>query len=67
MIDTIYHVGHLAVDRDIRDGRELTDEASKLDELASKLWRAAQAGKMILYQRRCMHGFEYHSRPIRGA
>lgn len=68
MIDVIYHIGHLAVDRDTRepDG-SLTEEADKLHEKAQRMMFAAEKGKVILYQRRCLHGFEYHCQPIKGA
>lgn len=68
MIDVIYHIGHLAVDRDTRepDG-SLTEEAKKLHEKAAEKLDAAEQGKLVLYQRRCIFGFEYHCRPIKGA
>ncbi len=67
-LDTIYHVGNLAVDREARgDDGQLTGRAAELDDLADRLWRAARRGKVILYQRRHPQGWEYHSVPVRGA
>ncbi len=57
-LDIIYHVGHLASDRE----RNLD-----LDLLASKMMANAELGRVLLYQRRSADGFEYHCRPVRGA
>ena len=74
MIDTIYHVGHLAFDRDIREPPEpghtvglRTKEADELHERALRMLQSSDMGKVFLYQKRCLHGFEYHCRMIRGA
>ena len=67
-IDVVYHVGYLDIDRDARDDEGyLTDAADALHERALKMLRAAELGKVILYQRRCEHGFEYHARAVKGA
>lgn len=77
-LDYIYHVGHLAVDRNERIGRlvglrlnpclgPLTEMAEKLEERAAALHLAARKGKVHLFQRRVPDGFEYHCRAIKGA
>ncbi len=69
-MDFIYHEGHLAVDRNLRDDQLVqTDEAAALDEKAERMMRASVAGKVVLYQkrRRSGYGFEYHARAIKGA
>lgn len=58
--DIIYHVGHLAIDREL-EGNDA------LHARATELYDAARRGAVILYQRRCYAGFEYHARFIRGA
>lgn len=58
MIDTVYHVGHLAIDR---------EKDPDLDSRASKMMANALDGKVTLYQRRVPEGFEYHCRAVRGA
>ena len=54
----VYYTGHLAIDR-------LQDAA--LDEMATKKMLLAETGKVRLYQRRCLHGFEYICVPVKGA
>ena len=68
MIDVVYHVGHLAVDRDVLDayGRRSAD-ADALTVVAWKMMAAAERGKVILYQRRVGDKFEYHARAVKGA
>ncbi len=67
-MDFIYHVGHLAIDRNIKNlNGSLTNEANKLHEKATRMLWLSDTGKAFLYQRRCMYGFEYHCRPITGA
>ena len=67
-IDVVYHVGHLAVDRDAAgiNGRR-SAEADDLNTLAYKMQRSAEHGKVILYQRRVDDKFEYHARAVKGA
>lgn len=61
-LDTIYHVGHLAVDREAD-----SENGVLLDKKASRLWSAAKQGEVHLYQRRCFLGFEYHCRAVKEA
>jgi hypothetical protein len=71
--DVVYHIGHLAVDRAIRDDESgetptpLTAEATALHDHATRLMALAEDGKAILYQRRCPYGFEYHAYFPKGA
>ena len=71
-MDFIYHVGHLAVDRNVRvsgfDG-PLTEAAEAVEEVAARMMNAATRGMVVLYQkrRRSGYGFEYHCVPVRGA
>jgi len=59
MIDTIYHTGFLAVDR---------EHDNRLDQRAMLMLDLAEKGKMTLYQRRiASYWYEYHCRPIKGA
>ncbi len=67
-MDFVYHTGHLAVDRDLKDDDGTrTGAADLLHEKATRLMWAAETGKAILYQKRCKYGFEYHCVPVKGA
>ena len=66
MIDTVYHVGHLAQDRG-GDTPTLTKTAAEraVDRKARLAMMAQVRGEAELYQRRCPEGFEYHCRLLR--
>jgi hypothetical protein len=57
-MDIIYYVGHLAIDR---------EKSDELNKKAIRMQQAVEAGKVVLYQKRCLQGFEYHCCPIKGA
>lgn len=63
MIDTIYHVGHLAQDRGSEKTVDMVTSAERaVDRKARLVMLAAVRGEAELYQRRCSKGFEYHCR-----
>ena len=59
MIDHVYYTGFLVIDRE----RDID-----LDLRATRMRLNAEAGKVMLYQRRVgPMRFEYHCRPVKGA
>lgn len=67
MIDTIYHVGHLAQDRGGDTPIILKSPTEReVDRKARLAMLAAVRGEAELYQRRCPKGFEYHCRLLKG-
>ncbi|MGH6796583.1 MAG: hypothetical protein ACREDH_15620 [Methylocella sp.] len=63
----IYHTGYLACDRG-EYPRARTSAQTRLDDEATAMWNMAEAGKLVLVQRRLGYMcYEYHAIPIKGA